>query len=379
MRRGSALLMALWTIMVLSVIVISFSFEARLQGGINVYVQNKNRVKRLVESGRILGEAVLLGYNDAKQWTEDEDEKELLEDDRWYKEKRDLKYASKCIVGPILLDEDDPDSGTVEVEISISEHASEGGINVNKLFSEDPNYITRWQIILDRLGVSREEDFRTEEGKTINLQHRVIACWNDYRDEDDVTTSIDGKECGAENKEYEEWYDDHKKDVAEEDRFGPLNGEITDIKELSRVLCFREYPALLTGGVVNPYDDRKSQVTYVEDEVDDDDKTESLEVAEAIVKCRSIKPQEYDVPEDGRTEWGYGEFTSDWWSDMCQRVSDEFDVEVDQAAQKYLTAAPSESTVFKMRITARLMDMSYTAECECYVKDKQVRYVSWKE
>jgi hypothetical protein len=32
-----------------------------------------------------------------------------------------------------------------------------------------------------------------------------------------------------------------------------------------------------------------------------------------------------------------------------------------------------------MRITARLMDMSYTAECECYVKDKQVRYVSWKE
>ena len=164
---------------------------------------------------------------------------------------------------------------------------------------------------------------------------------------------------------------------------------------------------------MNPYDDRKSQVTvkgllnmkilsatgdgkinvndctvdqlltvpgiYVEDEVDEDDKTESLEVAEAIVKCRSIKPQEYDVPEDGRTEWGYGEFTSDWWSDMCQRVSDEFDVEVDQAAQKYLTAAPSESTVFKMRITARLMDMSYTAECECYVKDKQVRYVSWKE
>ena len=48
-----------------------------------------------------------LGYNDAKQWTEDEDDKELLEDDRWYREKRDLKYASKCIVGPILLDEDD--------------------------------------------------------------------------------------------------------------------------------------------------------------------------------------------------------------------------------------------------------------------------------
>ena len=413
MRRGSALLMALWTIMVLSVIVISFAFEARLQGGINVYVQNKNRVKRLVESGRILGEAVLVGYNDAKQWTEDEDEKEMLEDDRWYKEKRDLKYASKCTIGPILLDEDDPDSGTVEVEISISDRKSEGGININKLFSEDANYITRWQIILDRLGVSREDDFRTEEGKSINLQHRIIGCWNDFRDEDDACTSIDGKECGAETKEYDEWYDDHKKEVAEEDRLGPINGEITDLKELSRVLCFREYPALLTGGVVNPYDDKKSQVSvkgllnmkiftttgdgkinvndctvdqlltvpgiYVEDEVDEDDKSESLEVAEAIVKCRSIKPQEYDVPEDGRTEWGYGEFTDDWWSDMRQRVSDEFDVEIDQSAQQYLTAAPTETTVFRMKITGRLMDMSYTAECECYVKDKQVHYVSWKE
>ena len=126
MRRGSALLMALWTIMVLSVIVMSFSFEARLQGGINVYVQNKNRVKRLVESGKILGEAVLVGYTEAKQWSEDEDEKALLEEDRWYKEKQALKYKSKCSIGPILLDEEDKDSGTVEVEISVSAQEGKG-------------------------------------------------------------------------------------------------------------------------------------------------------------------------------------------------------------------------------------------------------------
>lgn len=143
MRKGSALLMALWTIMVLSVIVVSFSFEAHLQGGINVYVQNKNRVKRLVESGRILGEVIILGYKDAKQWTEDEDEKELLEDDRWYKEKQELKYKSKCFVGPILLDEEDSSSGTVEVEISVSEKSTGGGININKLFSEDSNWMVR--------------------------------------------------------------------------------------------------------------------------------------------------------------------------------------------------------------------------------------------
>ena len=260
MRRGSALLMALWTIMVLSVIVMSFSFEARLQGGINVYVQNKNRVKRLVESGKILGEAVLVGYTEAKQWSEDEDEKALLEEDRWYKEKQALKYKSKCSIGPILLDEEDKDSGTVEVEISVSAQEGKGGLNINTLYSQDANWMTRWQIILDQLGISREEDFRTEDGKTINLQHYIMGCWNDYRDDDEACTQIDGKDCGAEQKEYQRWYEDHEDDVAEEDRFGPANGEITDLKELSRVLCFREYPALLTGGVVNPYEDEKKQI-----------------------------------------------------------------------------------------------------------------------
>ena len=115
------------------------------------------------------------------------------------------------------------------------------------------------------------------------------------------------------------------------------------------------------------------------DEIDEHDKSESLEIAQAIVNCRKIKPQDYDVPED-RTEWGYGEFTSDWWSDLTQRVADEFDVEVPSDAKNYLTALPSEEgTLFKMKITAILMDMEYTAECECYVKDKKVRYVSWKE
>ena len=62
MKRGSALLMALWIILTLSVVVLSFSFEAKQQAGVNIYVQGKNRVKRLIESGQILGEVVLLGY-----------------------------------------------------------------------------------------------------------------------------------------------------------------------------------------------------------------------------------------------------------------------------------------------------------------------------
>ena len=46
-RRGSALLMALWIIAILAVMVLSFSFEAHQQAGINVYVRERNRVNRL--------------------------------------------------------------------------------------------------------------------------------------------------------------------------------------------------------------------------------------------------------------------------------------------------------------------------------------------
>jgi len=439
MKRGSALLMALWIILTLSVIVLSFAFEAKLQGGINVYVQGKNRVKRLIDAGRILGEVVLLGYQDGKQWTEDEDLKQELEDDRWYVEKQALKYSSKCTIGPILLDEEDPDSGTVKVEISLnSSDADQGsGININTLCQDgDPNFEDRWRLILDQCGVPRDEIKDPEDGKTINLQSYIIACWQDYRDEDDNTYSVADTQTArgytpeesSEKTLYEEYYDDHDKDFAEEDRFELANGEIGDLKELSRVICFRKFPAVLTGGPLYPTEtdehghtrksDKKEKDEIIitkglmnsgllsvtgdgkvnvnrctveqlltvpgifdVDEIDEDDKSESRAIAEAIVACRKIMPQDYDVPED-RTEWGYGEFTSDWWSDLTKRIADECDIDVTNldAAKEYLTALPSDdNTLFKMKITASLMDMEYTAECECYVKDKKVRYISWKE
>ena len=438
MKRGSALLLALIIILVLSVMVVSFSFEARLQRGVNLYVENKAGVTRLIDSGRILGEVILLGYKDAKQWTEDEDLKRELEDDRWFVEKQALKYSKGCTIGPILLDEENPDSGTVKVEIALSSSDEAGGININTLCKDsDPNFEDRWRIILDQCGVNRDLEVKDDKNNAVNLQSYIIACWQDYRDEDDNrydihdTSDYDGAQ-GAEKKEYEEYYDDHRDDYAEEDRFEPQNGEIADMKELSRVLCFQKFPAILTGGPLYPDEkgsrgrsDRKSArksdkddeiviprglmnlgvlgVTgdgkvnvnrctveqlltvpgiYQVDELDEDIKTESQNLAQAIVDCRKIPPEDYDLPKDEtRTEWGYGEFTSDWWADLTKRVSDyNSELEIPNDAKNYLTALPSdESTLFKMTITAALGETEYKAECECYVKDKKVRYVSWKE
>ena len=77
-RRGSALVFALWIIAVLSIMAISFAYEARQQAGINIYVQRRNRVTRLIDAGQIIAEIVLLNYRDVADWSEDEDADKML-------------------------------------------------------------------------------------------------------------------------------------------------------------------------------------------------------------------------------------------------------------------------------------------------------------
>ena len=180
MKRASALLMALWIIAVLSIMVLSFASEAHLQAGINVYVRERNRVNRLTEAGRELAEVVLCGYEGASDWSDGEDIAELLKDDRWLLEKRELKNASKCTIGPILLDEENPESGTVEAEIEITNAGEAHAININELYAgADDNYRVRWEMILQSHNIPEKLD--TEKDGTVELWNILIASWNDWR------------------------------------------------------------------------------------------------------------------------------------------------------------------------------------------------------
>ena len=100
---------------------------------------------------------------------------------------------------------------------------------------------------------------------------------------------------------------------------------------------------------------------------------EAAEIANAIVAARKIKPDRDDVDET-RDWWPYED-----WNDLTQRVSDEFDVDVGGDAQQYLSFKPEKTEVFKMTITAESMGMKYQVVAECYVRDKAVRYVGWRE
>ena len=395
MRRASALLMALWTIAVLSIMVLSFAAEAHLQSGINVYVRERNRVNRLTDAGQQLAEVVLCDYQNAPDWTDGEDVDALLEDDRWIFEKRELKNATRCTIGPVLLDEDNPESGTVEVAIEISNAGQENAININELWSEgDASYRLRWEMIFQTHGIP--EELETEKDGTIKLWNILISSWNDWRDADEQVSIMDGSSSGAEKSWYREEYENDK--VEDEDRRFPRNGQIPDIQELGYVRGFKDYPAVLTGGVINPWAKKDDQLTVrgiagefgvtgsakvnvnsctidqlltvpgIYDEDDDDEQSNGREIAQAIIDGLKVMPE--GNVDESRTWWPYRD-----WSDLVNRV----DAQIGNEASNYLIYKPDMNSIFKIKITGESMGMSRVVQAKGYVKDGKVRYIEWRE
>ncbi len=402
MRRGSALLMALWVIAILSVMVLSFANEAHLQTGINVYVRERNRVNRLVDAGAILAEVVIADYANVSEWSESEDIDQMLEDDRWILEKRQLKEGRPCVIGPILVDEENPESGTVKVEIRITR-----GLNINEFTPDgDSNWRVRWEMLLKSHGIPEDYEVEVYDGQhhsksSYRLIDVLIASFADWVDKDDTATVIDGEECGAEANWYEEEYEDN--DVDDEFRRYPRNGPIPDIKELSYIRGFRDFPVVLTGGVLNPEDDKNDQITirgiadmfntigsgkvYVNDctrdelmtvpgifdEEDEDDLEQSTYNIDAILGAKSEIP-DYDVDES-QGWWQYKDF-----ADLQQRVSDYgSDGQVGTEANNYLLFKPDDSTIFEITIECESFGMTRTVKAKAYLKDKELRYVEWEE
>lgn len=414
MKRASALIFALWTIAVLSVMALAFAYEARQHAGINLYVRERNRVGHLIEAGKILAEIVLVGYKDAPEWSEDQDEAEMLETDAWFKEKQNLKSSAKCTIGPVFLDDENPETSLVTIEIETSNSGKEGVLNINELYSGsgetgDSKYMERWWMIFQAHDIPEELD--TEDGR-INLWNILIASWNDWRDSDDTVTTIDGDECGAENEWYEELEEDFKKldeHEANELKRRPRQGPIPDVKELQYIRGFREYPQVLTGGIINPWEDEKNQIEvkgikdlfstdgsnkininnvdsvealltipgiYTDPE-DEDAIEEAREIAEAILAAKKVMPEDREVDES-LTSWPFKD-----WDDMIKRIDDaETPVnssDIGSDAKNYITFSPDENSVFKIKITGESMGMSRTVTAEGYINDKVIRYVKWSE
>jgi general secretion pathway protein K len=215
-RGGSALIIALWTIALLSTLVMSFALDAMLEGRISTYVRQRRRVDYLTQSGVAIAEMLLEKQQNVSAGSA-ADESE----DKWKEPALRIKRGQTAVVEQPIGD------GVVRVEI-IPEPAR---WNINVLVGE--NYDPVWEQIFTTAGLPQE------------MFSELIDCWNDWVDEDSIPLT-DGAE------------DDYYKSL--EPPYKARNKQIDTVDELRLVKGF--VPAILDGGVLNPDEKNKDlQIT----------------------------------------------------------------------------------------------------------------------
>ncbi len=413
-RKGSALILVIWTIAILSVVVMSFAVEAKLQAAVNVYVRERAQLDNLIDAGKVLGEMIIANHQNVPDYSEDENLEELLEDDRWIMEKRQLKQSGATVtIGPIIVDEKMPedfvgkDDAAVEEELSgrgtvtvviESVGGGEGGgpkFNINNLQPDgDPHYAELWENILYWVGIPEDD------------HEYFLNSWLDWYDSDDVKKGDYGDNArdGSETEYYEDISEEN-----EEEKYKPRNGPIKDLKELAWVGAFRLHPAVLTGGwyysleerkeddniwitntldkVMGTFGGKKINVNLAEKDVllnipgirstDDPEDLEDetmMDVVNAIIEWRNgidMDGREVDVEDEEN-----GTLIKDWskLNEICQGY-------IKQEAQEYLAyqGGSGDGALYRITITAASMGMKHVVKAKMTIKNSKPVYLEWQE
>ncbi|HOE61052.1 MAG TPA: type II secretion system protein GspK [Kiritimatiellia bacterium] len=359
-NRGSALIIALWTIALLSLLVMSFALDALLEGRVNLYVRQRRQVDYLTQSGIVIAEMLLLEYRNATASTTT-DEKE----DRWLGAKLDLQKG-EASTGDVVVDAANPDGGVVRVKISAGEssrwpinllfHTGAGGAQVDKI----------WENVLTVANVPQE------------YWEELIDCWTDWVDADNTVTGRNGAE-----RDYYEGL---------EQPYTARNGPIDTVDELLKVKGF--LPAIVNGGVLNPEEkDPKKQIVIrsggikaffdiygelVKINVNSADKEVLLTVpgidgdellAGAIVEeretgSRRVSSAATDLDRESKL------FKD--WNDLTARIEG-----IPLTASDFLSYAPEK--YFKIEVEGEAGGISHRIEAMAIVEGDKVRYVRWRE
>ena len=248
---GSALIIAMWTITLLSMLVMSFALDALLEGKINVYVKQRRHVDYLTQSGTAIAEMLLLDFPNASPSSSSAGRASTStrgatvsaaspasgsdEDDKWLQYKLDLQRGSaKVDKWPIIVDK--PELGVVTVEIT-SADANKWPINL-LVKSDIADRV--WENVLNVIGLPME------------YQEEVVDSWYDWVDEDRTVTGRNGAE--------DEYYNglDLKGTMKGKNLKMPRNGPVSSVAELKMIRGIREHPAIYDGGVLDP-DEAKSR------------------------------------------------------------------------------------------------------------------------
>ncbi len=212
-RRGAALLLVLWIIGLLSIIVVSFAWDAHLEGRIASFARKRAKAEAIARSGMEIAK-MLLSKQDTVTGNEDDETKAA---DIWYDNALSLRRGYSVTLTHEVGD------GTVRVDIE----PEEVWRNVNKLDDED------WErIFTNVLGLPDE------------YWPELIDSYKDWIDADGIPLQNGG--------ETEDYYGILDKP------YSAKNGPLDTVRELLLVKGFSE--PILSGGVLNPEDPQEQQI-----------------------------------------------------------------------------------------------------------------------
>lgn len=241
-RSGSALIIAIWTVALLSILVLSFSFDAILEGRIATYVRHRQRVNYLTQSGIAIAEMLL-----EKQRNVSPTSVATAEEDRWKAPALRIKRGQTAVIDEPLGD------GIIHIEIIPEQsrwninklcNSAQGGAAASSTAGMAPTqYDLVWEQIFETAGVPEE------------MIPDLIDCWNDWTDLDSTISGRNGAE--------DEYYKQEEDPATGRPRipYTARNGPIDTIDELRLIKGF--VPAILDGGILNPEEKRPDQQIVV--------------------------------------------------------------------------------------------------------------------
>ncbi|HOM59383.1 MAG TPA: type II secretion system protein GspK [Kiritimatiellia bacterium] len=376
-QRGSALIIALWTIALLSMLVMSFALDAMLEGKINVYVRQRRQVDYLTQSGIAIAEMLLLSYRNATPGvtssttaagstatgttTASSQQTGLSEDadDKWLQAKLDLQHGS-ARVEEYAIDPDKPENGVVAVEIT-SADANKWPINllVNGDIAD-----RIWENVLNVIGLPME------------YQEEVVDSWYDWLDPDSTVTGRSGAE--------DEYYADFD--------YKARNGPISSVAELKMIRGIRERPAIFDGGILNPEEKNKKAQIHIQyglkaffdiygETVKINVNSAELEVLLTVPGIDGDSLLANAIIEERRT--GANRVTSGDssaesllfkdWNDLNARIPGGVPTE----AEPFLAYAPQK--YFEIAVTGTAGGISHQIKAVAIVEGDRVRYLRWRE
>lgn len=352
-KRGSALIAALWTICLLSMLVMAFAYDANLEAKLRVYTRSKRQSEYLIRSAFPIVEHVL---NKSAKVTGDETN-DQVEEDRW------ILPAISVKRGEIARIDEPLGAGEIHIEII----PVPGRININAMAGANADAV--WEQIFAVHGIPQD------------LWASLIDCFNDWVD-NDSSASKDGAE--------DDYY------LSLDPPYRAKNGLLDTVGELGLVKGFTS--AILYGGCLNPEAPPAKQIivkgianlftVYGENTISVNVNAASKDVLlaipgmdEALADAIIAEREGYGASGTSRTNQQRERTTSTAAAveDYSFKSSSDVSARVPGIQSESLAYFGYSSSIYRLIIEGRVGMISRRVEAIVATKDEELRFLRYRE